>query len=38
MGLWYDTVAALPTTIKQHPKDALVQEDFLSLLNPLGGR
>lgn len=35
-GLWYDAVAALTTALKQYPKDALVQEDLLSLLNQVG--
>jgi hypothetical protein len=35
-GLWYDAVAALTTAIKQYPKDALVQEDLLSLFNQVG--
>ena len=35
-GLWYDAVAALTTALKQHPKDALVQEDLLSLFKQVG--
>lgn len=35
-GLWYDAVATLTTALKQYPKDALVQEDWLSLFNQVG--
>ncbi|HEY9829924.1 MAG TPA: DUF928 domain-containing protein [Stenomitos sp.] len=35
-GLWYDAIATLTTAIKQYPKDALVQEDLLSLFQQVG--